>query len=60
MQGHRVFEFGVGGARKRRGRKGVRDPTLALLLVTIKFASWYKMSILKADKTEAEGERERE
>lgn len=39
VQGHQVFEVEVGGARKRRGRKGGRDPTLALLLVTIKFAS---------------------
>ena len=39
VQGHQVFEVGVGGAGKRRGRKGARDPTPALLLVTIKFAS---------------------
>lgn len=39
VQGHQVFQVGVGGARKWRGGKGARDPTPPLLLVTIKFAS---------------------
>jgi hypothetical protein len=37
--GHQVCGVGVEGARKRERKQGVKDPTLALLLVTIKFAS---------------------